>query len=56
MARCRLTIQLAAIIIESPMAPEWDYIGRLAAIAAIRTFRNYFLERDSTELRERDKQ
>ena len=28
------------------IAPTWDDIGQLAAIAAIRTFLNYFLERD----------
>jgi uncharacterized membrane protein len=27
------------------MAPTWDDIGQLAAIAAISTFLNYFLER-----------
>ena len=41
-----LTFLLAADIIESTVAPTWDEIGRLAAIAAIRTFLNYFLERD----------
>ena len=41
-----LTFQLAADIVETAFTPEWDEIGRLAAIAAIRTFLNYFLERD----------
>ena len=41
-----LTFQLATDIIESARAPSWDDIGRLAAIAVIRTFLNYFLERD----------
>jgi uncharacterized membrane protein len=50
-----LTFQLAADIIESSMAPEWDDIGKLAAIAVIRTFLNYFLERDIQEISERDK-
>lgn len=47
-----LTFQLAADIIETSAAPTWDDIGRLAAIAVIRTFLNYFLERDQRELRE----
>jgi uncharacterized membrane protein len=46
-----LTLQLAADIIESARAPNWDDIGRLAAIAVIRTFLNYFLERDIIETR-----
>jgi uncharacterized membrane protein len=41
-----LTFQLAADILESALAPSWEDIGRLAAIALIRTFLNYFLERD----------
>ena len=48
-----LTFQLAADIIETSITPAWDDIGRLAAIAVIRTFLNYFLERDLGELRER---
>jgi uncharacterized membrane protein len=31
----------------------WEAVGRLAAIAVIRTFLNYFLERDLGEVRER---
>lgn len=46
-----LTFQLAADIIESARAPSWDDIGRVAAIAAIRTFLNYFLERDIKDAR-----
>ena len=41
-----LEFMLAADIIRSLIAPTWDEIGRLAAIAMIRTFLNYFLERD----------
>jgi len=41
-----LTFQLANDIIVSARAPSWDDIGRLAAIAFIRTFLNFFLERD----------
>ncbi|MDX8444460.1 DUF1622 domain-containing protein [Mesorhizobium captivum] len=47
-----LTFQLAADIVETMTRPEWDEVGRLAAIAAIRTFLNYFLERDMSEVRE----
>lgn len=49
-----LTFQLAADIIESAFVPSWDEIGRLAAIALIRTFVNYFLERDLAELEKRE--
>lgn len=49
-----LTFQLAADIIESSIATDWNSIGRLAAIAAVRTFLNYFLERDLAEVRELD--
>ncbi len=49
-----LTFQLAADILESSISPDWQSVGRLAAIAAIRTFLNYFLERDITELRARE--
>jgi uncharacterized membrane protein len=44
-----LTLQLAMDILESARAPTWDDIGRLAAIAVIRTFLNFFLERDIAE-------
>jgi uncharacterized membrane protein len=45
-----LTFQLAADIIESSIVPSWDELGRLGAIAVIRTLLNYFLERDLAEL------
>lgn len=44
-----LTFQLAADIIETSLTPSWNDIGRLAAIAVIRTFLSYFLERDMKE-------
>ena len=44
-----LTFQLANDIIISARAPTWDDIGRLAAIAFIRTFLNFFIERDIGE-------
>lgn len=48
-----LTFQLAADIVDTAISPTWDEIGRLGAIAAIRTFLNFFLERDMVEMRER---
>ena len=48
-----LTFQLAADILETAVTTSWDEVARLAAIAAIRTFLNYFLERDLNEIRER---
>jgi uncharacterized membrane protein len=47
-----LTFQLAADIIETAGAPSWDEVGRLGAIAFIRTFLSFFLERDIAETRE----
>jgi uncharacterized membrane protein len=41
-----LTLQLAADIIETSVSTSWQSIGRVGAIAVIRTFLNYFLERD----------
>jgi uncharacterized membrane protein len=46
-----LTFQLAADILETAVAPTWEDLGKLAAIAAIRTALNYFLERDVAEVR-----
>jgi uncharacterized membrane protein len=41
-----LEFTLAADIIASVVSPTWQDIGELGAIAVIRTFLNYFLERD----------
>ena len=49
-----LTFQLAADIIETSITTDWQAIARLGAIAVIRTFLNFFLERDVTDLRERE--
>ena len=38
-----LELQLAADILSTAVAPTWDRIGKLAAIAIIRTALNYFL-------------
>jgi uncharacterized membrane protein len=48
-----LTFQLASDIVETILAPRWEDIGKLAAIAVIGTFLNYFLDRDMDILRER---
>jgi uncharacterized membrane protein len=48
-----LTFQLAADIIETSITTSWEAVARLAAIAVIRTFLNFFLERDLAEVRER---
>jgi len=50
-----LTFQLAADIIETSISTSWQTIGRVGAIAVIRTFLNYFLERDvEQQQRERE--
>ena len=41
-----LELQLAADVLSTSVAPTWDRIGKLAAIAIIRTVLNYFLERE----------
>jgi uncharacterized membrane protein len=45
-----LTFQLAADIIGTSIAPSGQGVGQLGAIAVIRTFLNFFLERDLAEL------
>jgi uncharacterized membrane protein len=51
-----LEFELAADIVRTAIAPTWTDIGQLAAIAAIRTFLNYFLESDIEKLRTQDKE
>lgn len=41
-----LEFLLAADILSTAVAPSWEAIGKLAAVAAIRTALNYFLERE----------
>ena len=52
-----LELLLAADILATAIAPTWDDIGKLAAIATLRTALNYFLERElkSTERKEKAK-
>lgn len=44
-----LEFQLGADILSTAIAPSWDQIGKLAAIAVIRTALNYFLMREMRE-------
>jgi len=41
-----LEFELAADIIRTVVSPSWQDLGELGAIAVIRTFINYFLEKD----------
>ncbi|CAA9298956.1 MAG: hypothetical protein AVDCRST_MAG11-682 [uncultured Gemmatimonadaceae bacterium] len=41
-----LEFQLGADILSTAIAPSWTAIGKLGAIAVIRTALNYFLERE----------
>lgn len=50
-----LTFQLAADVVNTSFTQTWEEIGRLAAIAAIRTFLSYFLDREVEDTRERQK-
>ncbi len=44
-----LEFELAADIVGSIVSPTWEEVGKLGAIAVIRTFLNYFLGRDLVE-------
>lgn len=44
-----LEFQLAADVLSTAIAPSWDQIGKLAAIAVIRTGLNFFLMRELRE-------
>ncbi|HRY15274.1 MAG: DUF1622 domain-containing protein [Candidatus Competibacteraceae bacterium] len=44
-----LAFQLRADILSTAVAPNWDQIGKLGAIAVIRTALNYFLMRELQE-------
>jgi len=41
-----LEFALAADILRTAVAPSWDEIGKLAAIAVLRTALNFFLQRE----------
>lgn len=46
-----LTFQLAADVVNTSFEPTWDELGRLAVIAAIRTFLSFFLDRELDDTR-----
>ena len=46
-----LEFQLGADILSTAVAPTWNEIGKLGAIAVIRTTLNYFLSREMQEER-----
>ena len=50
-----VTFQLAADLVNTSFSPTWDELGHLAAIAAIRTFLSYFLDKEVEDTRERQK-
>lgn len=45
-----LEFLLAADIAATAVSPSWNAVGKLAAISAIRTFLNFFLEKEVREL------
>lgn len=47
-----LEFQLASDVLSTAIAPSFEEIGKLAAIAAIRTALNYFLRRELREERD----
>jgi uncharacterized membrane protein len=47
-----LEFQLGADILSTAIAPSWEQIGKLGAIAVIRTALNYFLSREMREERD----
>jgi len=49
-----LEFQLGADILSTAISPSWDQIGKLGAIAVIRTALNYFLHREMREVRQYD--
>lgn len=46
-----LEFQLGADILSTSIAPSWDQIGRLGAIAVIRTALNFFLSKEMEQER-----
>ncbi|MBV9938074.1 MAG: DUF1622 domain-containing protein, partial [Acidobacteriaceae bacterium] len=51
-----LSFQLAADILATSIAPSWDELMRLAIVAVIRILLNLFLERDVSDMRDRQSQ
>lgn len=46
-----LELLLGADVLSTAVAPSWDDIGKLAAIAILRTALNYFLEKELKHMR-----
>ena len=51
-----LEFLLAADIAATAVSPNWDALGKLAAISGIRTFLNFFLQKEVNELEEKKSQ
>ena len=51
-----LEFQLGADILATVVDPTYEDLGRLGAIAVIRTFLNYFLAKELEELRQEEQQ
>jgi len=51
-----LTFQLAADLVETSISTTWQTITRVGIVALIRTFLNFFLERDLEEVRDRQRE
>ena len=49
-----LEFLLAADIVGTAVSPSWSDIGKLTAIAGIRTFLNFFLEKEIKELQQKN--
>jgi len=49
-----LEFQVGADILSTAIAPSWEQIGKLGAIALIRTMLNYFLTRELAEEQKRE--
>jgi uncharacterized membrane protein len=48
-----LEFELAADVLRTAISPSWSEVGQLGAIAAIRTFLNFFLEKDIEKISEK---
>ncbi len=49
-----LELLLGADVLATAVAPSWDAIGKLAAIAILRTALNFFLGKELKEMKTRD--
>src|SRR5689334_6045388 len=47
-----LELMLGADVLATAVAPSWNDIGKLAAIAVLRTALNYFLEKELKHIKE----